>query len=176
MQTVLFVGWTMAFQSAGAAIRDIDRRVRKATLQGIMNASDDIQSTGRDTVRQWRHRVDFKEDLTIDPDRIEALVKPSGLKRNLKIFGYVDKGTKGPYPIPKVVVPGKYLRFQVGYSARTMPIAQYNVGTGQHFGRWVSKLQVMHPGIKARKFLETYMEKLIPTLQSRVQTEINRVA
>lgn len=157
-------------------MRDIDRRVRGATLQAIQNASDDLQSTSRDTVRQWRNRPDFKEELTVDESRIEALIKPSGTKRVLKIFGYVDKGTKGPYLIPKVVVPGKYLRFQKGYSARTMPIAQYNKGTGQHFGQWVSKQQVVHPGIAARKFMETYLEKLIPTLQSRVQTEINRVA
>ena len=163
-------------QAAGQTLRAIDKRVRGATLLAMQNASDDVQSTGRDTVRQWKHKVDFKEDLTLDINRIEVLVTPSGLKRNLKIFGYVDKGTKGPYPIPKVIVPGKYLRFQRGYSARTMPIAQYNKGTGKHFGKWVSKLQVIHPGIAPRKFLETYMEKLIPSLQSRVQTEISRVA
>lgn len=157
--------------SAGTAIRNIDKAVRAATLQGIKNASDDIQSTGRDTVRQWRHKVDFDETLTVDKLFIEALIKPTGAT---KIFGYVDMGTKGPYLIPKVVTPGKYMRFQPGYSARTQPVARYNVGTGQHFGPWVSKLQVVHPGIKPRKFLETYMTKLVPTLQVRVQTEITR--
>lgn len=156
---------------AGAGIRAIDKKTRAAALQAIKNASDDVQSTGRDATRQWRRKVDFKETLTVDLLRIEALIKPSG--QNVKIFQYVDLGTKGPYLIPKVVVPGKYLRFQVGYSARTMPIAQYNKGTGQHFGAWVSKAQVTHPGIKARKFLETFMKDMIPSLQVRVQTEIN---
>jgi hypothetical protein len=165
-------GGFMAFGSAGQAVRDIDKKVRDATLKALQNASDDVQSTGRDTVARWRHKVDFEETLTMDRLFIEALIKPTG--KNVKIFQYVDLGTKGPYLIPKVVVPGKFLRFQVGYSARTMPIAQYNQGSGQHFGAWISKAQVTHPGIKARKFLETYVKELIPTLQVRVQTEITR--
>ena len=155
---------------AGAALRELDKNVRAATLKAMQNASDDVQSTGRDTVRQWKHRVDFKEVPTIDRLRIELIIKPTG--NNVRIFQYVDLGTKGPYLIPKVVVPGKFMRFQVGYSARTQPIAQYNKGSGQHFGAWVSKAQVVHPGIRARKFMETYTKELIPTLQARVQTEI----
>lgn len=160
----------MVHKLAGAALRSIDKSVRAATLQAVKNTSDDVQSTGRDTVRQWRHKVDFDEVLTVEQLFIEALIKPIG--KNVKIFQYVDLGTKGPYLIPKVVVPGRYLRFQVGYSARTMPIAQYNKGTGQSFGAWVSKAQVTHPGIKARKFLETYLKDIIPSFQVRVQTEI----
>lgn len=158
---------------AGAALRKLDKTVRQATLQAIQNASDDVQSTGRDVTRQWRRKVGFGETLTMDLLRIEVLVKPTG--KNVKIFQYVDLGTKGPYLIPKVLVPGRMLRFQVGYSARTVPVAQYNKGSGQHFGGWVSKAQVTHPGIKARKFLETFMNDLVPTLQNRVQTEIKRV-
>lgn len=159
--------------SAHAVIAGVALKVRAATLQAMKNASDDIQSTGRDTVREWRHRVEFGETVTIDPYVIEILIKPTG--RNVKIFQYVDKGTRGPYPIPKVVIPGKLLRFQVGYSARTIPVAKYNQGTGQHFGAWVAKPQVLHPGVKPRKFLETYLNEIIPTLQVRVQDEINRV-
>jgi hypothetical protein len=159
--------------SCHAVIAGIDLKTRAATLQALKNASDDIQSTGRDTVREWKHRVEFGETVDISPYRLEVLIKPTG--RNVKIFTFVDKGTKGPYPIPKVIEPGKWLRFQVGYSARTMPIAKYNVGTGTHFGAWVTKKQVQHPGIKKREFLLTYMEDLIPSLQVRVQVEINQV-
>lgn len=160
-------------QTCRSVIAGINLKVRAAALQALKNASDDIQSTGRDTTREWKHRVDFGETTTVIPTLIEILIKPSG--RNVKIFQYVDKGTKGPYPIPKVVLPGRMLRFQVGYSARTAPIAKYNVGTGTHFGAWVSKAQVMHPGIKARKFLETYADELIPSLQRRVQDQIDSI-
>lgn len=160
----------MVAKSAGAALRKIDQTVRQATLQAMLNASDDVQSTARDTTHQWRRKVDFEETLTVDRLFIDILIKPTG--PNVKIFQYVDLGTKGPYLIPKVPVVGRMLHFQVGYSARTMPIAQYNKGTGQHFGAWVSKQQVVHPGIKARLFLQTYAKELIPSLQVRVQTDI----
>lgn len=160
----------MGFQSAAAIIRNIDKTVRTATLQALENASDDVQSTGRDATHQWRSKVDFGETLTMDQLHIEVLIKPTG--RNVKIFKYVDLGTKGPYLIPKFLVAGRRLKFQVGYSARTQPVAQYNKGSGQHFGAWASKEQVTHPGIKARKFLQTFMKDLIPSLHVRVQTEI----
>jgi len=80
--------------------------------------------------------------------------------------------TKGPYPIPKIIVPGKFLRFRTGYSARTAPIAKFNVGTGMANGGWVTKKQVMHPGIKKRKFMETFLEDMTPPLERRVQTRI----
>lgn len=167
-------GWDMAKQSAGAALRQLDKTVRNAVLTSIQNASDDIQSTSRDVVRAWKNKPDFKDEFTIDPKRIECILKPKGSGRVLKIFGYVDKGTKGPYLIPKVLLPGRMLKFRTGYSARTMPIAKYNVGSGTSFGGWVSKKQVVHPGIKPRKFIETFMDELIPTLQVRVQTQITR--
>lgn len=157
---------------AADSMRAIDLKVRLAAYTAIQNASDDTQSNARDVVRQWRNKVDFDDDITVTRERIEALIRPKG--RGVKIFKYVDMGTKGPYLIPKVIVPGRMLRFQVGYSARTMPIAKYNVGSGQHFGAWVSKAQVVHPGIKARKFLETFVDEMVPALQVRVQTEINR--
>lgn len=156
-----------------SVVAGVALKTRAAALQALKNASDDIQSTGRDTTREWKHKVDFGETVTITPDIIDVLIKPTG--RNVKIFQYVDKGTRGPYPIPKVLVPGKFIRFQTGYSARTAPVAKYNVGTGQHFGNWVNKQQVQHPGIKPRKFLETYMDELLPSLQVRVQDEIDRI-
>lgn len=162
----------MAQGSVAAALRALDETVRAAAQRGLLGASDDIQSTGRDAVREWNRRPDFDETLTIELTYTEALIKPTG--PNVKIFEYVDLGTKGPYPIPKVLTPGKMLRFQTGYSARTQPVAQYNKGTGEHFGSWVSKQQVLHPGIKARKFLETYLKELVPSFQVRVQTEISR--
>jgi hypothetical protein len=159
-------------QSVHQIISDIDVAVRTATLTAMTNASDDIQSSGRDVQRDWRHKVSFGETVTMDARSIEVLIKPTGA--NVRIWTYVDKGTKGPYLIPKVVIPGKVLRFQPGYSARTAPVALYNRGTGQHFGNWVSKQQVQHPGIKKREFLKTFMEKLIPSLQVRVQMQINQ--
>lgn len=159
----------------GKAAKDIQaiyKKVREAALQATLNASSDIQSTGRDTVREWNNKPDFGETVYNGLDVIEVIVKPKGNKKVVKIFGYVDLGTKPHIIMPKI--PGTYLKFRVGYSARTQPIAQYNKGTGRSFGSWASKAQVFHPGSKPRKFLETYMDELIPSFQVRVQTAITK--
>lgn len=170
MHTVLFY-WVKTVGKAADAIRDIERKVREATYTALQNASDDIQSTSRDVVRDWRHKVDFDDTITDTPERIEFLIRPKG--RHVKIFRYVDKGTKGPYLITAKLKP--MLKFQTGYSARTAPTAKYNQGSGRAFGNWVSKVQVTHPGIKPRLFLETFADELIPSLQQRVQSEISKV-
>lgn len=157
---------------ASDIIKDIWKKTKDASLQALMNASDDIQSTSRDTVREWRNKPDFGETVYIARDYMEIVVKPKGNRKVVKIFGYVDQGTKPHIIMPKV--PGTYLKFKTGYSARTQPIARYNVGTGQSFGNWASKAFVNHPGSKPRLFMKTAMEKLIPTLQVRVQNEITR--
>lgn len=158
--------------SARETVIKIAAQVKAAAIQACMNASDDIQSTSRDTVRSWKHKVGFGETVVNGQRRIEFTVKPTGSRANLAIFGYIDRGTKGPYKIPKVVVPGKVLTFKTGYSARTQPVARYNVGSGQSFGNFVSKKQVTHPGIRARKFMENSLDKLTPPLVTRVNNEI----
>lgn len=141
-------------------------------MTALMNASDDIQSTGRDAVREWRNKPNFGETVYNGQDRIEFLIKPTGSRKVVQIFQYVDLGTKRHLIFPKL--PGGMLKFRTGYSARTQPIAKYNVGTGQSFGSWASKAYVNHPGNKARLFLQTFAEKLIPDLQTRVQQEITK--
>lgn len=158
-------------QKAAARIKEIDELVRTAVYTGLQNASDDIMSTSRDAVQQWRNRPDFADAFTVTKTRIECLIKPKGNRKVISIFKYVDKGTKGPYLIfPKV--EGGALWFKSGYSARTALVAKYNQGTGQSFGKTVKSFGVIHPGIKARLFLETYAKELVPALNMRVQNEI----
>ena len=157
---------------AADAIRNIDALVRTATYTGLQNASDDIMSTSRDVVRQWRNRPDFGDEFMVTKTRIECLILPKGDRRVTKIFQYVDRGTRGPYLIfPKP--PNTHLYFRAGYSARTQPIAQYNKSSGQSFGAFIRSEGVVHPGIKARLFMQTFMEKLTPPLEQIVQRQIN---
>jgi len=70
-----------------------------------------------------------------------------------EIYGWVNDGTRGPYPIPKA---GKgLLVFKPGYKAKTVPKILYS-RTGGSFGDTVFMVgQVMHPGIEAREFDKT---------------------
>lgn len=160
----------MSKRAAAAHLKEIKRKVIEATTTAFTHASDDIQSGLRDVVRDWRHKVDFTDEMVVTKYRLELTVKPTG--RHVKIFKYVDKGTKGPYIIHAKNAPR--LTFRTGYSARTAPVARYNIGTGQSFGDWRSAKTVIHPGIKARKFTETFTTDLVPSLQDRVNTEVTR--
>ena len=162
----------MAFQSVASQIIRLDKKVRQATIDALYIAGQDMVTQNKDVTRDWKHKVDFAAALTVGIGYYEVFVKPTG--RNVKIYKYVDRGTKGPYPIPKIIVPGKFLRFRLGYSARTAPVAKFNIGTGVATGAWVTKQQIQHPGIKARKFMETFLDELAPPLVQRVQSEITK--
>ena len=66
-------------------------------------------------------------------------------------FTWVDRGTKGPYPIPKVPKMKGTLAFQTGFVAKTIP-RQIGSRPGGSFGPWAFPKQVMHPGITPREF------------------------
>lgn len=157
-------------RAAAAHLRDIKRKVIEATIEAMDDASSDIQGDLKKVVKKWRHKPTFEDDKFVSKNRIELTIKPKG--RNAKQFNFVDKGTKGPYIIHAVNVPR--LKFQVGYSARTAPVAKYNVGSGRRFGAWASPKTVIHPGIKARKFIETLTEELIPSLKDRIDASVTR--
>lgn len=144
----------------------------------------ECQQTARDmanwlgiAVRDWTHKPRFVGRVTIRPDYLEVKVDVAGTYK--KIFFYVDQGTgkwgpkKQEYPItPKK--PGGMLRFKSGYSARTAAPAKINVGSGQSFGDWVSKKEVLHPGIEPRKFSEKVGEELQPDFLTRIQDAVGR--
>ena len=162
----------MAKTAAGNIYRNYSKLLLQAAEDGLLHAADDIESTGRDAVRQWKNKPDFKDTTQRTNKRIEVTIKPKGNKKVIQIFTYVEKGTKPHIIMPKK--PGTYLKFRTGYSARTQPVAKYNQGSGRSFGSWVSKAQVFHPGTKPRLFLETFLKELIPSLQVRVQSEITK--
>jgi hypothetical protein len=54
----------------------------------------------------------------------------------------------------------KLMRFQVGYDAKTSPIAQYG-GPGERFGAWKRKKIVRLGAIKPREFTKTIMDDFV---------------
>lgn len=78
-------------------------------------------------------------------------------------------GTRGPYPIPKKIEPGKRLAFRTNYQPHTRPIGRFG-GPGQATGPLIRPVQVTHPGIKPRKF----SEKINKALRKRFEKAISR--
>lgn len=160
------------FKSLRAGLIENDAKVRLAVKRALRETADEMKSEFDNVVSEWKHKPRFETELSVAPTRIEATVKPAG--RHKKIFKYVDMGTKGPYAIPTILIPGKLLRFRTGYSARTAPIGRYNVGSGSAVGAWISKAQVTHPGIKAREFSDKISKDHKFALDKRVNQALKR--
>lgn len=168
----------MAYKKLSAIIKERDTLIRETGQRTLLIAGTDIADDFRGAVSNWTNKPSFRPKLSYDRTFYQVTVFPSG--KGEKIFKYVDLGTglwgkhHRKYPIPKIIVPGKYLRFQTGYSAKTAPIARGNVGNGARFGNWVTKVQVMHPGIEPREFSRQFLEDLTPSLKERLDSALKR--
>ena len=107
------------------------------------------------TYATWDHKPKFEKRTYESSGYISGEVYTLD-----EIYGYVSRGTKGPYPIPK---SGKRLLvFPSGYKAKTKPGSTYSAQGGS-FGPLVFVQSVMHPGIKdPRKFDETVAKYVNP--------------
>lgn len=167
-----------AFRSARRNLIETDIKVRRAVRQAVFDTADELEGLALTAVSDWSKKPRFQKRATVSADYISVTIEPSG--SNAQIYNYVDQGTDGPYPIPKFIRPatqtsaGSMLTFRTGYNARTAPVARHHQGNGRASGPWVSKPQVMHPGIEAREFIKTFNEDLKPTLDRRVDNAIRR--
>lgn len=153
-----------------------DLETRRAVRQTLFDTGDELMDKVEGAVSDWTHKPRFKKEVHVSETLLSVTIIPTG--RHAEIFGYVDQGTEGPYPIPKFprVDPetGKPMRltFRTNYNARTAPVAKHHQGSGRASGPFVSPVQVEHPGIEAREFLITYEKDLRPTLNRRIDNAI----
>lgn len=127
-------------------------------------------------VRDWQHKPRFAPTVIIQPGYIEVRINVAGNAKD--IFKYVDQGTGlyGPKKRAYVIAPkdpNGFLVFQPGYSARTAPKAKIGMGTGQHFGPYVKKKEVLHPGIQGRHFTDRVDEELVTPWKDRCEQAIS---
>lgn len=160
--------------------KDVQRELRQVVQATAQEAKDYL--TG--VTSSWEHKVQFRRVMVVSATLIKATVQAVG--KNKAIFGYVDRGTGkyGARGVAYKIKPkdGGVLRFRGGYDARSQPAAgpggspRANIGTGKAIGGWVSSKEVIHPGIRPRKFAETFEEKLQPNFRRRVNNAIRRAA
>ena len=93
------------------------------------------------------------------------------------VYSYVDRGTKGPYLIPKVIKPGVRLAyFKKGFRAKTRPgIIGSSAGRAANSDFRRPK-QVSHPGIKPRGFSKKIKEKWARVWRDKVALAIRRAS
>lgn len=156
-----------------------DKAIRAELRAESYQTAKDVERWLKIATRTWSpaNKPKFKIRVTIKPLFTLIEINPDGQKSN--VFIYVDQGTglygdkKQAYLItPKE--PGGMLKFRTGYSAKTAPVAKINVGTGQATGDWVSTPEVLHPGIKGRKFTDTVINELKPDFRRRINNALRR--
>ena len=156
-----------------------DRQVRKElTLECVKYGNAKAQHF-RQVVSDWNGKPRFDVRSKVDSHLIQVHVTPRG--EHAAKWYYVDLGTGShvdggqPYEIrPK---RANALKFQTGYSAKTRPVAAYGLGDGSRSGQWVTVKPpkvVRHPGIKGRKFDETYDTAHITQLRADLENAIRR--
>lgn len=160
--------------------KDVQRELRAVVEVTSREEKDYLVGVTSD----WDHNVQFRRVMIVKPGHIRATVIPTG--SNKKIFIYVDQGTGkyGPkgvaYKIKATNAP--LLKFKGSYDARTRPSAgkgsapQAHVGEGKGIGGWRSAKEITHPGIRPRKFAETFEQKLQPDFRKRVVNALKRAA
>lgn len=153
-----------------AIFQDIQREIGKQ-----------LQAVGRQHVSERKKVVDDFETNIIFGYRIKVSQSQVSLEVDLTngseqvsegfsvgdLWKALDEGTKGPYPIPKQPKGKGSLAFQTNYQPHTRPIARGG-GPGRATGPMAFPKQVMHPGIKARKFSDTINKRLYKQFQKAV--------
>ena len=140
-------------QMEAVILKDMQRMARE------MKKDYSKTTTTWDTNVTFQYRTEKAQPMT-GAMKVDIQVGPKPNTDGARIYGYVDKGTRGPYPIPKVGnTTAKTLYFQWGgkgsYKAKTSP-RTLGAKSGGPSGPMVSFKRVMHPGIKhPRKFTET---------------------
>lgn len=153
----------------GAGLQDRLREANRAILRGwpgaLSETGDDVQRRYIEVVRNWSRKPSFTVTLDVQQTFMSVTVRARGPRA--RIFRWVDQGTRGPYII-RAKNPSKPLRFQVGGQPKTLPGARANVGTGAKSGAWVSKIQIIHPGIRKRGFTDDIIQSVRPEFLGRI--------
>lgn len=169
-------GVTVAkFTALDLALKDVDRRVRTGVQDAARKATQRQTDTLNEATRTWRTKVSFKFKVTARTGNIRYAVIAVGTKEAIQIFDWTDRGTK-PHRIPKIGnTTAKVLRFATGYSARTSPIANANVGPGRASGPVVMRKAVQHPGTEAREFIAFAQLEIVEDVQTYIAQAISRL-
>lgn len=130
----------------------------------IQKAAKEAKAEYEKTVRTWNKKPRFE----ILSDGTDALVGTDD-----EIYGYLDKGTKKKYPIPKQPKVVGALRFQEGYTSKTVPRSIGSRAGGPKGPVRFAK-QVIHPGIEAREFSRLVQKTIQGRLTRRINTAIQR--
>jgi len=131
-------------------LRAIESTLKKKTGPAL---SKDFKMT----VRHWKHKPDFPKKFAKNSREMYIEVYPAG--RNKDQYSFVHDGTAPRLIVPKPSRgPSARLRFKPGYSPSSSP-GKIESGRARRTGSFVTAAYVRHPGIRARNFSNTIVNK-----------------
>jgi hypothetical protein len=157
-----------------SVITQWDKRARQAMAKEVRWTLEDAKAHHTKVTASWKKKPTY---VTLIVKSRLSIVGSLTIGRNPIPFKWVDRGTGlyGPKRRSYFIFPrfAPALKFRTGYLPRTKPVAKFDVGPGKAFGSWRTvKTFVIHPGIKPRKFSETYNEDVRPILVKRIREAI----
>jgi len=151
-------------------------------LMAMMAEGQDMVKVIEKTTATWSdvNRPSFKSEVSLSNSGATIELFAEGTVQQLKIYNFVDKGTK-----PHVILPrnGKVLYWQSSkfMQAKTVPgqLKSRSKWSKKFWGRTprttgVFARKVNHPGTKPRRFAETIREKRRGPFDRRMRDAFNR--
>lgn len=158
-----------------------DSAVRRELADEANTTGLDIQRQFKRVVQDWHNKPRFVMRISVSDREISVVVEPEAHGKAANIWRWVDRGTGkyGPKRAPYVIAPKRtnkagLLKFRTNYSPRTVPVAKFGKGSGSASGPWRSVKKIIHPGIKARLFTKTIVNKLNPSFKKRIDYALRR--
>jgi hypothetical protein len=152
----------------------IDVKAATAAIdEGLLYGAETIEIQMNQVTMTWTPQT--KPEWKKDGPKTEGTARILDFKTESTPFVWVDKGTQGPYPIPKSGPhPTSLGPFQVGYIRKTAP-RKFASGPGGRFGEFVRPKQVMHPGIEPGNFTDEAAKQMDKQLYGIIQTRLDYV-
>lgn len=142
-----------------------DQAMRLELLNSLRSVAKDVRKDFEATTQTWEHKPKFEMAVSLKGKGPQFLVGTDD-----EIYGYVNRGTRPHRIVPK---KAKALRFQTGYTAKTVP-GVIGSKSGGASGDVVFSQGVMHPGTKARNFDKQIGKKWEKSFRSRMHDAMKR--
>lgn len=132
-------------------------KLKHGLIEGMRDLGVEIRENFEDTTRTWNNKPQFDPPTSVPKVGVDFISVETTTEDQR--YGWIDKGTrvgKDPYPIRAKNV--KTLAFPSQFIPKT---SQGIIGSGVGFIGPVDKfpVEVNHPGIEPRKFVETIKER-----------------
>lgn len=155
-----------------------DKAMRAEILKANREVGEKIRQDFQKTTAAWNgSKPRMVSEITLKKDQQVLYVGPADAgTQGDKKWNWLDRGTRGPYPIYPGIVTGKSdkraLKFRTSFTAKTT-VGVIGSRAGGSSGPFAYAKAVMHPGIKARRWTQKITQKWMKPYARALQDGLN---